>query len=43
MFICWITALFLPDGEEVAFRLQLISRSYRSENDLRGRFEDFFQ
>ena len=28
MFICWITALFLPDGEEVAFRLQVISAPY---------------
>jgi hypothetical protein len=42
MFICWITALFLPDGEGVAYRLQLISGSYCSENDLPGRFEHFF-
>jgi len=28
MFICWITALFLPDGEELTFRLQLISAPY---------------
>jgi hypothetical protein len=31
MFICWITALCLPDGEEVAFRLQLISAPYASK------------